>query len=118
MINKIGLGIILALVIIVVGLGTSYHIQKVQNVALKEQLQALEQQHDTIKHFITQQNESIQEANKQLVQYQAKIEVIEKEAEIRTKQLAEEVKKIATCEDGFNVLKKVLERAKTDERNN
>lgn len=117
MINKIALGIILGLIIVVVGLGTSYHIQKVQNVSLKEQLLALEEQHNTIKHFITQQNQSIQEANKQLVQYQAKLETIEKEAEIRTKQLAEEVKKIATCEDGFKVLKNVLERAKQDERN-
>lgn len=117
MINKVTFGIILILVIIIAGLGTAYHIQKIQNESLKTQLENIEQQNSTIKHFITQQNESIQEANKQLVQYKTKLEVIEKEAEIRTKQLAEEVKKIATCEDGFNVLKKVLERA-NNERDN
>lgn len=112
MMNKILLATTIIMIILVSGLVTMVHVQKVEKKSLREQLEALEQQNSTIKHFIDKQNDSIIEANKKIVGYQAEIETIQKEADKRVKQLALEVKKIATCEDGWKVLQKELKDIK------
>lgn len=112
MINKVLIVLLVMMSIVIAGLSTTIHIQKVEKASLKEQLESIEQQNLTIKHFIDRQNESITEANKKIVAYQAEIETIQKEADKRVKQLAIEVKKIATCEDGWKVLQKELQHIK------